>query len=123
MLIDAGVTDDLHLVDRSRFTFVHAHLKVDGVVGHIHLDGFNVEEEVTAIGVQFAHGIVVIGQTVIERLEVIDVTRLYTSSGIQHLVRIDGVSYPFNRTNVVLVAFADGHVDVHTIRIFGVRHN
>ena len=71
MLIYARVTYNIDLVDRCRTTFVDTHLKVDGVVIHIHLDRLNVEEQVTLVGVELAHGIIVLVQTFVQLLEVI----------------------------------------------------
>ena len=44
VLIDAGVTDDVDLVDGSRFALVDTHLEVDGVIIDIDLYGVHIEE-------------------------------------------------------------------------------
>ena len=71
MLVYACITYDFHLIDGCRFTFVHSHLKVNGVVLHIHLHRFHIEKEVSSVGIEFAHRIVVVDQAVVQRLEVI----------------------------------------------------
>ena len=123
VLVDTGVTDDLHFVDRGRLAFVHAHLKINGVVRHVHLDRLDVEEQVTAVGVELAHRVVVSRQTVVQRLEVIHIARLDTQHSVQIIIGIDCVTDPFDRADVVLVAFADRHVHIHARRVFGVRNN
>ena len=123
MLIDTRVSDNLDLIDGRRLTFVHTHLEINRVIRYVHFHRFYIEEQVSAVGVQFAHRIVVSRQTVVEGLKVIDVTRFDTERHIQNLVRINGVTHPLDRTNVVLVTFADGHIDIDARRIFGVRYH
>ena len=123
MLVHTRVADDVHLVDGSRLAFVHAHLKIDGVILHVYLHRLDVEEQISAVGIEFAHRIVVSRQTVIQRLEVIDIAGLDAQRGVQELVRIHGVAYPFDRTDIVFVAFAHRHIDIHTRRVFGIRHH
>ena len=120
MLIDACVTDDLDIVDGSRFALVHTHLEVDGVVLHVHLDGLYVEEEVTAVGIEFADGVIIGLQTFVEGLEIIDITGFDTQGSVQILIGIDGVTDPFDGADVVLVSFADGHIDIHAVGVLGV---
>ena len=123
MLIDTRVTHNLDIIDGSRFSFIHTHLEVNRVVLHIHLDGFYVKEQITTVRIEFAYSIVVTRQTVIERLEVIDVTGFDTQRRIQVLVRIDSVSHPFHGTHIVLISFTDGHIHIHTRRVFRIRHH
>ena len=123
MLINAGVSDNLDLVDRRGFALVHSHLKVDGVVGDIDLYGLDVEEEVPAVGIEFGHRIVVVGETVVEGLEVIDIAGFDTQRSVQQFVRIDGIADPFDGAHVVLIALANGHVDIHAVRILRVRND
>ena len=123
MLIDACVSDDIYLIDGCGFAFVHTHFKVDGVILHIHFDRLDIEEQVTAVGIEFADRVIIVGQTVIEGLEVIYITGFDAQSSIQQFVRIDGVSHPFDRTDIVLVSFADRQIDIDARRVFGVRHH
>ena len=50
MLIDAGVSDDIDLVDGRGFAFVHAHIEVDGVILHVHFNRLHIEEVVSVVG-------------------------------------------------------------------------
>ena len=123
MLIHTRVTHYLHLIDRRRLAFVDTHLEINRVVLHVHLHRLHIEEQVSAVGIEFAHRIIIPRQTVIERLEVIHIAGFDTERSVQVLVRINGVAHPFHRTDIVLVAFADGHIHIHARRVFGIRYH
>ena len=120
MLVHARVTYYIYLIDGSRSALVDPHLEVNGVVVHIHLDGIDVKEEVTLIGVQFRHGIIVLRESFVELLEVIRRAGLDTQDGVEVVVGVDGVADPVDGADVVLVALADGHIDIDSRGVFGV---
>ena len=60
MFIHTSVADDVNAVDGCRFAFVHTHLEIDGVILNCDFDGLHAEEEVTLVGIEFCHGIVVL---------------------------------------------------------------
>ena len=123
MLVHAGVSDNFNLIDGSRFAFVHTHLKVDRVILHRHLYRLDIKEEISAICIEFAHGIIITRQTVVEGLEVVDITRFHTQCSIQQLIGIDGIAYPFDGADIILVALADGHIYVNARRVLGIRNH
>ena len=122
MLVHARVSFYSYLIDSSRLTFVHAHLEINRVVRNIHLHGVNIEEEIAVIGIQLAHRIIIVGQAVIEGLEIIHITRFDTQRSIQELIRINRVTHPFDGADVVFIPLADGHIDIYTVGVFRVRY-
>ena len=56
-------------------------------------------------------------------LEVVGVTFLHAECSIQQLVRINSITDPSDVTDIVFIAFTDGHVDIHAGWVFGIRHD
>ncbi len=120
-LVEAVVAVDDDVVDTCLRAFDHAHLKRDGVARYFTLDGHEVVEEVTLVHVEVGHGVVVLGESLVHELLVVDVAGLHVEVGVQHLVGVDGVADPLDVLDVVLVAFVE--VDVHVDLVVVVGHH
>ena len=123
MLINTRVTDDVDAVNRRRFAFVHAHLKVYRVTRYGYLHRINIEEQIASVSIEFCHSVIVRLQTLVQQLQVIYVAFLDAQRHIQVLVRINGIAHPRDIPHVVFLTLADGHVDVHAIRVIRIRHH
>ena len=122
MLVYACVSYDLHLIDRGRLALKHTHLEINRVTLHIHLHRIHIEEQVSAVRIEFAYRIIIPRQSVIQGLEVIYIARFHTQYRIQIIIGIHRITYPFDRTDIVFVSFADCHIDIHACRILRIRH-
>ena len=74
VLVNTGVSDNIDFVDSSGLALVHTHFEINGVVLYVDLHRFYVEEEITAVGIEFADGVVVGLEALVEGFEVIDIS-------------------------------------------------
>ncbi len=123
MLIDARVARDVDLIDSCGLALVHTHLEVDTVVLDIDFDRLHIEKQIAAIGIQLRDGIIIALQTLVEHLEIVGVALFDTQRGIEQLVGIDRVADPVDIAHVVFLALADGHIDIDTSGVVGVRND
>ena len=96
MLIYACVTDDFDIIDGCGFPLVHTHFKINGVILYVHFYRLYIEEQISSVRIEFADGVVIPCQTVIESFEIIHVSWFDSQCGIQIFIGIDGISHPFD---------------------------
>ena len=74
ILIEAVVTIDANMAQMSLWSFQHTHLQVDRVADDILLSGVDGREDVTIVVVEVRHGVVVLTESLVEQLLIVDVT-------------------------------------------------
>ena len=99
------------MADVSLRSLGNTHLEVDGVADDIDFRRVEVIEQVSVVPVGITHGILVLGESLLEQLLVIDVTLLHAQQGVQVVRRIDRVAHPCDVTDVVTLAFVNLQID------------
>ena len=123
VLIEAVVTIDTHAADVGLRSFCDAHLQVDAIANDVHFDGVELIEQITVVPVGIAHGVLVLGESLVQVLLVVDVALLHVEDVakalyIAHTIGwINRVTHPCDVANEVLPTFVDLYVDVHMLRV------
>ena len=108
-------------------SFCDAHLQIDAIAHHVHFHGVELIEQITIVPIGITHGVLVLGEALVQMLLVVDITLLHVEDVAQaHYVaytigRINRVAHPCDVADVVLPAFVDFHIDVDMLRI-GIPH-
>ena len=89
-----------------------AYLYINRVINDVDVGGLNAREDITVIIVVVMHGIVVLNQSLVHELLVVDVTFLHIQDLVENIRIIDGVAYPCDVANIVFLAFVDFDVNV-----------
>ena len=127
VLIEAVVTIDADAADVSLRSFGDAHLQIDAIANDVHFHGVELIEQITVVPIGITHGVLVLGESLVQVFLVVDVALLHVEDVAQaHYVtytigRINRVAHPCDVTDVVLPAFVDFHIDVDMLRI-GIPH-
>ena len=117
VFIQAIVTLDDHLVDRSLRTLLNTDLQRDRVALHVGLDRIGVEEEVAIVEVDVRHGIVVGAQTLVQLLLVIHLAGLHAQHGHQVVRCVLRVTHETNIFQVVLLSLLNLEMDIYLLLV------
>ena len=89
-----------------------AHFEVDGVAYDVYLNRVEVVEQVTVVPVVVTHGVVVLREAFLHLLLVVDVAFLHAQGLVEVVAGDDGIAYPRDVAQVVLLAFVDFDEDI-----------
>ena len=92
------------MVDVGLCALCDAHLEVNAVAHDVDLCRLQRVEEVTVVPVVVAHGIIVLGETFVHELLVVDVALLHAEHLVQVVGRIDGVAHPCYVAYIIFLA-------------------
>ena len=88
-------------------TLLDTHFHVDGVAHHVDIGGVNAREDITIIIIIVVYGIIVLEQTFVHELLVIDIAALHAQHGIE-VVGVDHrITCPRNVSEVIFLTFID----------------
>ena len=117
LFVESVVTVDTYIINMCLRSLGDTHLQIDGVAHDVHLGRIQVIEQVARVPVSVTHGIVVLLQTLLQELLVIDVALLHAQELVQVVCGIDGVTHPGNVANVVALALIHLYIDVDMLLV------
>ena len=117
LFVEPVVTVDAHGAEVGLRSFGDAHLQVDGVAHDVHLGRVDAREHVAVVVVVVTHGILVLQQSLVHELLVVDVALLHAQCGVQIVGSDDGIAHPGDVAQVVFLTFLNLHVDVDVLLV------
>ena len=103
VLVQTVVTHDAYAADMSLRALLNAHFQVDAVADDVHFGRLQVVEQVTVVPVEVAHGVVVLRESLVHVLLVVDVAFLHAQHIGQMVGVVDGVSHPSDVPQIVFL--------------------
>ncbi len=98
-------------------TFLHTHLEVDGVTLNILLHRVNAREHVTVVVIEVADSILIILQSLVKQLLVVDIARVHAEHTLQVVRVVNSITDPVNLTDIIFLAFRYLEPDIDMLRI------
>jgi hypothetical protein len=108
---------DTHMTEACLWSFLHAHLQINGVAYNIHVGRLDAGEYVSVVPVEVTHGIVILAKSFVHEFLVIDISFLQGEQFVQTIGSINSVAHPFNVTDVVFLSFLHLDIDIHMLII------
>ena len=100
------------MVEVGLLALADAHFEVDGVAHNVHFRRLQVIEEVAVVPVVVTYRVLVLRESLVHQLLVIDVTFLHAELVAQVVGRGYGIAHPSNIADIVLLAFFQFYQDV-----------
>ena len=116
LVVDTHISRNSHIVDRERLTLKDTNLEVERVGAYNHLCRLDLRHQIAVILVEirdrYLLGVHLAAdtQTLVQRLLVVDVARLYAEHCLETLCLVDRVTHPVDVT----------HIEAVTLRYFDV---